>query len=78
MGTPPISTSTISAWKPNRREIFSSPHHSQLNPQDYGPTDLTSTYSVCTQEYLVASGIEHRPSGLESDALTTRLPTALD
>ncbi|GFY03344.1 hypothetical protein TNCV_1173021 [Trichonephila clavipes] len=26
--------------------------------------------------YLVASGIEPRPSGLESDALTTRLPTA--
>ncbi|GFW97865.1 uncharacterized protein TNCV_1426281 [Trichonephila clavipes] len=28
--------------------------------------------------YLVASGIEPRPSGLESDALTTRLPTALN
>ncbi|GFX14266.1 hypothetical protein TNCV_1767601 [Trichonephila clavipes] len=27
--------------------------------------------------YLVASGIEPRPSGLESDALTTRLLTAL-
>ncbi|GFU98506.1 hypothetical protein TNCV_3653371 [Trichonephila clavipes] len=26
--------------------------------------------------YLVTSGIEHRPSGLQSDALTTRLPTA--
>ncbi|GFW15836.1 hypothetical protein TNCV_1545701 [Trichonephila clavipes] len=26
--------------------------------------------------YLVTSGIEPRPSGLESDALTTRLPTA--
>ncbi|GFT11086.1 ATP-dependent DNA helicase [Trichonephila clavipes] len=26
--------------------------------------------------YLVASGIEPRPSGLESDAVTTRLPTA--
>ncbi|GFV06549.1 hypothetical protein TNCV_2948711 [Trichonephila clavipes] len=39
----------------------------ELNPQDYGPTDLTSTYTVCTR----------RVFGLESDALTTRLPTAL-
>ncbi|GFW50598.1 hypothetical protein TNCV_2889001 [Trichonephila clavipes] len=31
----------------------------------FGPTDLTSTYSVC-------------PSGLESDALTTRVPTAFE
>ncbi|GFU05442.1 transposable element Tcb2 transposase [Trichonephila clavipes] len=41
----------------------------------FGPTDLTSTYSVCTRR--VFGGIEPRPSGLESDALTTRLPTAL-
>ncbi|GFW81179.1 hypothetical protein TNCV_4805471 [Trichonephila clavipes] len=30
-----------------------------------------------TTGYLVASGIESRHSGLKSDALTTRLPTAL-
>ncbi|GFW51777.1 hypothetical protein TNCV_1187091 [Trichonephila clavipes] len=42
----------------------------------FGPTDLTSTYSVCTWRVLVASDIEPRPSGLESDALTSRLPTA--
>ncbi|GFY17756.1 hypothetical protein TNCV_1074911 [Trichonephila clavipes] len=42
----------------------------------FGPTDLTSTYSVCTFEgYLVTSYIGPRPSGLESDALTTSLPT---
>ncbi|GFW35476.1 hypothetical protein TNCV_3071041 [Trichonephila clavipes] len=34
-------------------------------------------YSVCTRGYLVTLGIEPRPSGLESDALTTRLPTAI-
>ncbi|GFX17817.1 hypothetical protein TNCV_2292661 [Trichonephila clavipes] len=56
------------------REIFSSPLHSWFSPQDYGPTDLTSTYSMCTRR--VFGGIEPRPSGLESDALTTRLPTA--
>ncbi|GFW45094.1 uncharacterized protein TNCV_715961 [Trichonephila clavipes] len=40
----------------------------------FGSTDLTSTYSVCTRR--VFGGIETRPSGLGSDALTTRLPTA--
>ncbi|GFU21716.1 hypothetical protein TNCV_3123161 [Trichonephila clavipes] len=39
------------------------------------PTDLMSTYSVCTRR--VFGGIESRPFGLESDALTTRLPKAL-
>ncbi|GFS65326.1 hypothetical protein TNCV_2451491 [Trichonephila clavipes] len=41
----------------------------------FGSTDLTSTYFVCTQR--VFGGIEPRPSGLESDALITKLPTAL-
>ncbi|GFY17706.1 uncharacterized protein TNCV_1074411 [Trichonephila clavipes] len=40
----------------------------------FRPTDLTSTYCVCTRR--VFGGIEPRPSGLESDALTTKLPTA--
>ncbi|GFS52508.1 RNA-dependent RNA polymerase 1 [Trichonephila clavipes] len=40
----------------------------------FRPTDLTST-SVCTRR--VFGGIEPRPSDLESDALTTRLPTTL-
>ncbi|GFT64247.1 hypothetical protein TNCV_5134161 [Trichonephila clavipes] len=42
-----------------------------------GPTDLTSTYSVCTRRVFGTSGIEPRRFGLESDALTIRLPTAL-
>ncbi|GFW25565.1 uncharacterized protein TNCV_1308261 [Trichonephila clavipes] len=40
----------------------------------FGPTHLTSTYSVYT--WRVFDGIRPRPSGLESNALTTRLPTA--
>ncbi|GFV72810.1 uncharacterized protein TNCV_2714021 [Trichonephila clavipes] len=39
----------------------------------FEPTDLTSTYSVCTRR--VFGGIELSLSGLESNALTTRLPT---
>ncbi|GFX58255.1 uncharacterized protein TNCV_4050131 [Trichonephila clavipes] len=40
----------------------------------FGPTDLTSKYSVCTRRVFGVTGIELRPSGQESDALTTRLP----
>ncbi|GFV18053.1 hypothetical protein TNCV_168571 [Trichonephila clavipes] len=58
------------------REIFSSSLHCDSAHTTFGSIDLTSTYSACTRGYLVASGIETRPSGLESDALTTRLPTA--
>ncbi|GFY27633.1 hypothetical protein TNCV_910841 [Trichonephila clavipes] len=43
----------------------------------FRPTDLTSTSSVCTQRVFGGAGVEPRSSGLESDALTTRLPTAL-
>ncbi|GFU70582.1 hypothetical protein TNCV_2971421 [Trichonephila clavipes] len=39
----------------------------------FGPTDLTSTYSVCTRGLFGGTGIKPRPSGLESYALTTRL-----
>ncbi|GFS57453.1 hypothetical protein TNCV_1401421 [Trichonephila clavipes] len=40
----------------------------------FGPTDLTSTYSVCTRR--VFGGIELKHSGLDSDALSARLLTA--
>ncbi|GFV34164.1 hypothetical protein TNCV_5046981 [Trichonephila clavipes] len=39
-----------------------------------GPTDLTSTYSLCTWRVFGGMGIEPRPSSPESGALTTRLP----
>ncbi|GFX68354.1 hypothetical protein TNCV_2817281 [Trichonephila clavipes] len=41
----------------------------------FGSTDLTSTYSVCTRRVFRGTGIEPRSYGLESGALTTRLPT---
>ncbi|GFU45138.1 uncharacterized protein TNCV_4235871 [Trichonephila clavipes] len=41
----------------------------------FGPTDLTSSYSVCIRK--VFGSIERRPSGLESNALTTRLSRQL-
>ncbi|GFX56754.1 uncharacterized protein TNCV_495021 [Trichonephila clavipes] len=44
----------------------------------FGPTDLTSTYSMCTLRVIDGPSIEPRPSGLESDALTTRLPTVIN
>ncbi|GFW41141.1 hypothetical protein TNCV_841821 [Trichonephila clavipes] len=36
----------------------------RINPQDYRPTDLTSTYSVCTQR--VFGGIGHRTQAFRS------------
>ncbi|GFS90672.1 hypothetical protein TNCV_3770991 [Trichonephila clavipes] len=55
------------------REIF-------FSPQDFGPTDLTSTYSVCTRR--VFGGIGHRThafrSGVRcSNHKATHFPTAL-
>ncbi|GFV39948.1 hypothetical protein TNCV_435631 [Trichonephila clavipes] len=74
MATPPISTSTILPW--DWREGKYSPVSCTRDSahKTFRPTDLTSMYSVCTR--MVFGGIERRPSGLESDALTTRLPTA--
>ncbi|GFT33594.1 uncharacterized protein TNCV_4381771 [Trichonephila clavipes] len=43
----------------------------------FGPTDIRARTPCILGGYLVASGIEPRPSGLEYDALTTRLPTVL-
>ncbi|GFU67667.1 hypothetical protein TNCV_1644161 [Trichonephila clavipes] len=45
--------------------------------QTFGPIDLMSTYSVCTQRLFGGIGHRTHASGKESDALTTRLPTAL-
>ncbi|GFW45697.1 hypothetical protein TNCV_3246341 [Trichonephila clavipes] len=67
MATPP--TSTILPWDWKGGKYSPGPYTRDSAHKTFGPTDLTSTY-------LVASGIEPRPSGLESDALTIRLPTA--
>ncbi|GFT85732.1 hypothetical protein TNCV_4026811 [Trichonephila clavipes] len=42
----------------------------------FEPTDLTSTYCVCNRKVFGGTGIKPRHSDLESDALTTRIPTA--
>ncbi|GFV63511.1 hypothetical protein TNCV_1551741 [Trichonephila clavipes] len=39
-------------------------------------SDLTSTHSVCTRRVFGGIGHQTQASGKESDALTTRLPTA--
>ncbi|GFU42445.1 hypothetical protein TNCV_4555761 [Trichonephila clavipes] len=47
-----------------RSEIFSSLLHSRFSPQDFGPSDLTSMYSVCTRR--VFGGIGHRTQAFRS------------
>ncbi|GFV10869.1 hypothetical protein TNCV_4706361 [Trichonephila clavipes] len=71
MATPPISTSTILPWD-WRGEYSPVPCTRDSAYKTFGPTDLTSTYSVCTRR--VFGGIEPRPSGLESDAQATHGP----
>ncbi|GFU04316.1 hypothetical protein TNCV_864161 [Trichonephila clavipes] len=80
MATPPISTSTTKALNWRGGKYSPSPAlvvSAVTTHKTFRPTYFSSTYSVCTRKvYLVASDIEPKPSGLGSDALTTRLPTA--
>ncbi|GFX41161.1 hypothetical protein TNCV_2218591 [Trichonephila clavipes] len=46
------------------REIFSSPLRSRLSPQDFGTSNLTSTYSVRTRR--VFGDIGHRTQAFRS------------
>ncbi|GFY28108.1 hypothetical protein TNCV_4394421 [Trichonephila clavipes] len=71
MVTRPISTSTILTWDWRGGKYSPVPCTRESARKTFGPTDLTSPYSVCTRR--VFGGIKPRPSGLESDALTTRL-----
>ncbi|GFT88890.1 hypothetical protein TNCV_906951 [Trichonephila clavipes] len=61
-------------------EIFSNTLHQlfllRLPAGLSNPLILRSCIPCALEGYLVGSGIEPRPSGLESDVLTTRLPTA--
>ncbi|GFW35834.1 hypothetical protein TNCV_1926651 [Trichonephila clavipes] len=77
MATPPISISTILPWDWRGGEYFPVPCIRDSAHKTFGPTDLTSTYSECTQRVFGGIGHRTRPYGLDSDALTTRLPTAL-
>ncbi|GFX07851.1 uncharacterized protein TNCV_4161201 [Trichonephila clavipes] len=57
-----------------KREIFPVPCTRDSANKTFGPTDLTRTYSVFTRRVFGGTGTEPRPSGLESNALTTGLP----
>ncbi|GFV11756.1 hypothetical protein TNCV_977451 [Trichonephila clavipes] len=61
-------------------ETFSSPLHSWFllrTPTRLSDSLVLRPRTPCVlRGYLVSSGIEPRPSSLESDALTPRLPTA--
>ncbi|GFT18953.1 transposable element Tcb1 transposase [Trichonephila clavipes] len=59
------------------REIFSSPCARDSARKTSDPLIYRARTPCALGGYLVASDIEPRPSGLESDALTTRLPTVL-
>ncbi|GFU05622.1 hypothetical protein TNCV_3292121 [Trichonephila clavipes] len=76
MARPPTSNPTILPWYWSGGKYSPVPCTCDSAHMTFGPTDLTSTYSVCNRR-VFGGGIEHRPrpSGLESDALTTRLPT---
>ncbi|GFT63345.1 hypothetical protein TNCV_3696091 [Trichonephila clavipes] len=69
--TTSISTSTISEWKLKGREIFSRPCVRDSAHKTTDPLIQRARTPRVLDGYLVASGIEPRPSGLESDALTT-------
>ncbi|GFS53908.1 hypothetical protein TNCV_3761421 [Trichonephila clavipes] len=58
------------------REIFSNLCARDSSHKTLDPLIYRARTPCVLGEYLVASSIEPRPSGLESDALTTRLPTA--
>ncbi|GFW46134.1 hypothetical protein TNCV_4210131 [Trichonephila clavipes] len=58
MATPAISTSTILSWDWRRRKYSPVPCTRDSAHMTFGPTDLTSTYSVCTRR--VFGGIGHR------------------
>ncbi|GFX79990.1 hypothetical protein TNCV_2890451 [Trichonephila clavipes] len=58
------------------REIFSSPYACDSAHKTSELVIKRARTPCVLGGYLVASGIEPRPSGLKSDALTTRLPTA--
>ncbi|GFY29576.1 putative DD41D transposase [Trichonephila clavipes] len=57
MATPPISTSTILPWTGRGEKFSPVPCTLDSAHNTFGPTDLTSTYSVCSRRVL--GGIEH-------------------
>ncbi|GFV99742.1 hypothetical protein TNCV_5081021 [Trichonephila clavipes] len=58
MATPPISTSTVLPWVWRGGKYSPVSFTRDSSHKTFGPTDLTSTYSVCTRR--VFGGIGHR------------------
>ncbi|GFT63573.1 uncharacterized protein TNCV_870381 [Trichonephila clavipes] len=63
MATPPISTSTILPWERGRK-YSPVPCTRDSAHKTFGPTDLTSMYSVCTRR--IFGGIVHRTQAFRS------------
>ncbi|GFW94397.1 hypothetical protein TNCV_1433321 [Trichonephila clavipes] len=53
MAPPPISTSTIVPWNWMGGKHSPVPCTRDLAHKTFGPTDLTSTFSVCTRRVFV-------------------------
>ncbi|GFU95384.1 hypothetical protein TNCV_5015931 [Trichonephila clavipes] len=66
MAAPPISTSHNLGMELKGREIFSVLCTRDSAHKTFGPTDLTSTYSVCTRR--VYGGIGHRTQAFQTAA----------
>ncbi|GFX18150.1 hypothetical protein TNCV_1578291 [Trichonephila clavipes] len=77
--SPPLHNFSPSpqAWNWKRGKYSPTPYASGLccnRPQDFRSHLFNEHVLRVYSGYLVASDIEPRPSGLESDTLTTRLP----
>ncbi|GFV09490.1 hypothetical protein TNCV_3158881 [Trichonephila clavipes] len=75
VATPPISTFKIQAWNWKGGKYSPGPYTCGYccdRPQDF----RTHRFNEHVLTRRVFGGIEPKPSGLESNALTTRLPTA--
>ncbi|GFX04104.1 hypothetical protein TNCV_3972531 [Trichonephila clavipes] len=64
MATPPIATSTILPWDWRGGKYSPVPCTRDSAHKTFGPTDLTSMYSVCIQR--VFGGIGHRTKAIWS------------
>ncbi|GFT24362.1 hypothetical protein TNCV_3252161 [Trichonephila clavipes] len=56
MATPPISTSPILPWDWRGGKYSPVPCTRDSANKTFGPTDLTSTYSVCTRRVFGGNG----------------------
>ncbi|GFX46228.1 hypothetical protein TNCV_2298761 [Trichonephila clavipes] len=64
MATPPTSISTILPWDWRGGKYSPVPCSRDSTHKTFGPTDLTSMYSVCTRR--VFGGIGHRAQAFRS------------